>query len=97
MARYAVINVSNVVTNIVDWNGIAPWTPEDYVPLDADGYPLPNSTPTPQIVVADTDPPTAQIGYSYNPGDGTFTAIPEVPPSSPSFISRVLSALNPFK
>ena len=61
MSRYAVVNQSNVVTNIVDWNGdLQTWSP----PPDSDG--------TPQTAVLDTDPPTAQIGYIYNPADGSF-------------------------
>jgi hypothetical protein len=86
MARYAVINLSNVITNMVDWNGnLETWAPYP----DIDG--------TPQTAVPDTDPPTAQIGYSYNPGDGTFTPVPEPVTQSPGLISRILSALNPFK
>jgi hypothetical protein len=94
MTRYAVVNNANIVTRVTFWDEISPWTPEDYQEYDADGNPI--GDPTPQIAVPDTDPPTAQIGYSYNPGDGTFTLIPEIPPSSPNFISKVMSVLNRF-
>ena len=94
MARYAVINNANVVTRVTFWDEVSPWTPEDYQPMDADGNPL--SDPTPQTAVPDTDPPTAQIGYTYNPADGTFT-LPPAPAQSPGLMSRILSAINPFK
>ena len=94
MTRFAVIIPDNTVVGVIASMEQAPfWTPP-YQAYDADGNPV--GDPQLTVPVPDTDPPTAQIGYSYNPGDGTFTAIPEVPPSSPSFISRVLSALNPF-
>ena len=96
MARYVVINNANVVTRVTFWDEVSPWTPEDYQPTDANGVPV--GDPTPQTAVPDTDPPTAQIGYSYNPGDGTFTPVPEpVVASQPGLISRILSAINPFK
>ena len=96
MARYAVINNANIVTNVAEWDGVTPWTPNDYQAVDANGVPV--GDPTPQTAVPDTDPPTAQIGYSYNPGDGTFTPVPEpVVAPQPGLISRILSAINPFK
>jgi hypothetical protein len=95
MSRYAVINNANVVTNITNWDGVTPWEPMPYQPVDADGNPV--GDPTPQTAVPDTDPPTAQIGYTYNPADGTFTPVPEPVTTQPGLISRILSALNPFK
>jgi len=93
--RYAVINNVSAVTNVVLWDGVTSWTPNDYQAVDADGNPV--GDPTPQVVIPDTDPPTAQIGYTYNPGDGTFTLVPETVSQSPGLFSRILSALNPFK
>jgi hypothetical protein len=97
MTRYAVVNNADIVTRVTFWDEISPWTPEDYQVLDVDGNPV--GDPTPQIAVRDTDPPTAQIGYTYNPGDGTFTAAPEPATVAlqQSLVSRILSALNPFK
>jgi len=93
--RYAVINNVNLVTNVVLWDGVTPWTPPDYQPVDADGNPV--GDPTPQTAVPDTDPPTAQIGYTYNSTDGTFSPPPPPPAAaSPSLVSKILSALNPF-
>jgi hypothetical protein len=86
-STYAVINQSNIVTSLVWWDGQGAWFPDP----DTDG--------TPQTAVPDTDPPTAQIGFIYNPADGTFSD--PTPPAttdsqSPGLISRILSALNPF-
>ena len=94
VSRYAIVNIVNIVTNVSLWDGVTEWTPNDYQEIDSEGCAI--GSPTPQIAVPDTDPPTAQIGYSYNPGDGTFTPVPE-PVSQPGLISRILSALNPFK
>ena len=83
---YAVINQSNIVTSLTWWDGQGAW------------YPDPDTDGTPQTAVPDTDPPTAQIGFIYNPADGLFTD-PNAQPvvSQPGLISRILSALNPFK
>jgi hypothetical protein len=62
MATYAVINQSNIVTSLVWWDGEGVWLPD----RDIDD--------TPQTVVSDTDPSTAQIGMIYNPVDGTFSS-----------------------
>jgi len=93
--RYAVVNNANIVTNVILWDGDTPWTPNDYQAVDENGIAV--GDPTPQTAVPDTDPPTAQIGYTYNPGDGTFTPVPEPVTQTPGLISRILSALNPFK
>ena len=71
ISRYAVINNANVVTNVTLWDGVTPWTPNDYQEFDADGVAV--GDPTPQTAVSDTDPPTAQIGCIYNPADGSFS------------------------
>jgi len=94
--RYAIINNANVVTNNTLWDGVTPWTPNDYQAVDENGIVV--GDPTPQTAVPDTDPPTAQIGFIYNPADGLFTD-PNAQPvvSQPGLISRILSALNPFK
>ena len=84
-STYAVINQSNIVTNLVWWDGQGAWYPDP----DIDG--------APQTAVPDTDPPTAQIGETYNPVDGTFTVTMQPTVSQPGLISRILSALNPFK
>ena len=96
MGRFAVIIADNSVVNIIASMEEPPfWTPP-YQPMDTDGNPVGDSQPT--TPVFDTDPPTAQIGYSYNPGDGTFTPAPEpVVASQPGLMSRILSAINPFK
>ena len=96
MARYAAITSDNIVRGVYYWAASFDWIPPPYQPTDADGNPV--GDPQPTTAVLDTDPPTAQIGYSYNPGDGTFTPVPEpVVASQPGLISRILSALNPFK
>ena len=94
--RYAAITASNYVAGVYLWDGVSEWTPPPYQEYDADGNPV--GDPQPTTAVPDTDPPTAMIGYSYNPGDGTFTPVPEpVVASQPGLISRILSAINPFK
>ena len=70
MARYVVINNANIVTNFVLWDGVTPWTPNDYQAVDADGNPV--GDPTPQTAILEADLPTAQIGVVYNPADGSF-------------------------
>ena len=62
ISAYAVINNANIVTNVVAWDGVTPWTPNDYQAVDANGVPV--GDPTPQTAVPDTEPQTAQIGYS---------------------------------
>ena len=59
---YAVINQSNIVTSLVWWDGQGAWSPDP----DVDG--------NPQTAVPDTDPPTAQVGFIYDPATGTFSA-----------------------
>lgn len=87
---YAIINQSNIVTCLTWWDGQGAW------------YPDPDTDGTAQTAVPDTDPPTAQIGFIYNPADGSFTD-PNAQPVTvsqapqPSLISRILSAINPFK
>ena len=94
--RYAAITASNYVSGVYLWDGVSEWTPPPYQPTDENACAV--GDPQPTTAVPDTDPPTAQIGYSYNPGDGTFTPVPEpVVASQPGLISRILSALNPFK
>jgi len=63
------------------------------VPVDV--YGVPTADPQPTTAVPDTNPPTAQIGETYNPADGTFT-LPTASTQSLGLISRILSALNPF-
>jgi hypothetical protein len=94
MSRYAAITADNIVRSVYLWAGSSDWTPPPYQPTDVDGDPVGDSQPT--TAVPDTDPPTAQIGYTYNPADGTFT-LPPAPAQSPGLMSRILSALNPFK
>jgi len=57
MARYAVIDADNIVQNVIEWDGVAEWSP-----LDG------------QTALLDTDPPTAQLSYIYDPATGTFLA-----------------------
>jgi len=66
MNRYAVINSANIVVNVCLWDGVTEWTPGN----DDDGNPL--------TVVLDTDPPSAQIGYSYNFTESTFTPVSDL-------------------
>jgi hypothetical protein len=95
MSRYAVITPDNLVVNIIASMETPPfWTPP-YQAYDAEGNPV--GDPIPTTPVPDTDPPTAQIGYSYNPSDGTFMPVPEIVTQSTGLMSRILSALNPFK
>jgi len=100
MNRSAVITVDNIVRGVYEWDGDT-FIPPPYAPVDVYGVPTADSQPT--TAVPDTDPPTAQIGYTYNPADGTFTApaaqapAAQAPATQPGLISRVLSALNPFK
>ena len=94
--RFAAITSDDIVRGVYVWAPGLPWTPPPYQEYDADGNPV--GDPQPTTAVPDTDPPTAQIGYSYNPGDGTFTPVPEpAVASQPGLMSRILSALNPFK
>ena len=94
MTRFAMIIPDNTVVGVIASMETPPfWTPS-YQAYDADGNAI--GDPQPTTPVYDTDPPTAQIGYSYNPGDGTFTPVPE-PVSQPGLMSRILSAINPFK
>ena len=57
MARYAVIDAENIVQNVIEWDGVAEWSPPDG-----------------QTALLDTDPPTAQLSYIYDPATGTFSA-----------------------
>jgi hypothetical protein len=68
--RFAAITVDNIVRGIYFWAPGLPWTSPDYQPIDADGNAV--GDPQPTTAVPDTDPPTAQIGYIYNPADGSF-------------------------
>ena len=72
--RYAIINSSNIVTGVALWDGVSAWTPAPYQPVDASGVPIPGAEPTPQTLVADTDPPTANVGSTYDATTNTFTA-----------------------
>ena len=69
------------IVNTVLWDGVTSWTPNDYQPIDANGSP-----------VGDPQPTTAVI-YTEPPIDPN--AQPVV--SQPGLISRILSAINPFK
>jgi hypothetical protein len=70
MSRFAVIIADNTVVNVIASMEIPPfWTPP-YQAYDADGNAI--GDPQPTTPVYDTDPPTAQIGFIYNPADGTF-------------------------
>jgi hypothetical protein len=91
-ARYAGITSDDIVRGVYIWDGVAKWT-VTFQETDADGNPV--GDPQPTTAVPDTDPPTAQIGFIYNPSDGTFA--PPATPQSPGLFSRILSALNPFK
>ena len=96
MARYAIITELNLVVNVVEWAPDTAFQASPYQAYNAEGNPVGN--PQPITSVPDTDPSTAQIGFIYNPADGSFTnqnAQP-VTVSSPGLISRILSALNPF-
>ena len=95
MSLYAAITSDNIVRGVYLWAPGLPWTPPDYQPTNADGDPV--GDPQPTTAVPDTDPPTAQIGETYNPADGTFTVSVQPAVSQPGLVSRILSALNPFK
>ena len=56
MARYAVIDAENIVQNLIEWDGVAEWSPPDG-----------------QTALLDTDPPTAQLSYIYDPSTQTFS------------------------
>ena len=70
--RYAIINQSNIVTGVALWDGVSAWTPPDYAPLDAQGVPIQGAA-SPQTAVPDTDPPSANVGATYDPISKTFT------------------------
>lgn len=57
MARYAVIDAENIVQNVIEWDGVAEWSPPDG-----------------QTALLDTDPPTAQLSYIYDPVTKKFSA-----------------------
>ena len=94
MNRYAIINTSNIVTNITVWDGETEWTPNNYQEFDENGCAV--GDPTPQTAVLDTDPPTAQIDYIYNATDGTFLPVPAIIEKRRSFFARILAAFNLF-
>ena len=73
--------LGGTVVNTVLWDGVTPWTPPPYIVIDDYGNPV--SDPQPTTAVIYTDPP-------IDPN-----AQPVV--SQPGLISRILSALNPFK
>ena len=96
MNRSATITADNIVRGVYEWEGGEFQSPP-YAPVDV--YGVPTADPQPTTAVPDTEPPTAQIGFIYNPADGSFTD-PNPQPvtvSSPGLISRILSAINPFK
>jgi len=70
MSRFAVIVADNTVVNVIASMEEPPFWTLPYQPTDADGNPV--GDPQPTTAVPDTDPPTAQIGYIYNPADGSF-------------------------
>jgi hypothetical protein len=93
--RFAAVTADNYVVGVYVWAPGLPWTPPPYQPVDADGNPIGDLQPT--TAIPDTDPPTAQIGFIYNPADGTFSDPTPPATQSPGLFSRILSALNPFK
>ena len=94
MNRSATITSDNIVRGVYEWEGDTFISPP-YAPVDV--YGAPTADPQPTTAVPDTDPPTAQIGETYNPVDGTFTVTVQPTVSQPGLMSRILSALNPFK
>jgi hypothetical protein len=72
--RYAAITSDDIVRGIYLWDGVVDWTPPPYQEYDSNGIPV--GDPQPTTAVPDTDPPTAQMGYIYNPADGTFSPPP---------------------
>jgi len=75
MSRFAVIIADNTVVNMIASMETPPFWTLPYQAYDANGNPV--GDPQPTTPVYDTDPPTAQIGFIYNPADGTFS-----PPST---------------
>jgi len=69
MNRSATITSDNIVRGVYLWDGDSFDSPP-YAPVDV--YGAPTADPQPTTAVPDTDPPTAQIGYIYNPADGSF-------------------------
>jgi hypothetical protein len=97
MARYAAITSDNIVRGVYYWAASFDWIPPSYQPTDNNGNPIGNPQPT--TAVPDTDPPTAQIDFVYDPVANTFTDLNttlQPAASSPGLFSRILSALNPF-
>jgi len=92
MNRSATITSDNIVRGVYEWEGDTFISPP-YAPVDV--YGVPTADPQPTTAVPDTDPPTAQVGETYNPADGTFT-LPPAPATAPSLVSKILTALNPF-
>jgi hypothetical protein len=93
MTRFAMIIPDNIVVGVIASMETPPfWTPQ-YQAYDVDGNAI--GDPQPTTPVYDTDPPTAQPGFIYNPADGTFS--PPAAAQSTGLFSRILSALNPFK
>ena len=52
MARYAIINGSNKVINVIKWDGVSVWRP----PKDC------------TAILSST----ANVGWTYDPGEGEF-------------------------
>jgi hypothetical protein len=73
MARYAVVNTQNMVTNIVIYDGPMPFPTQDWMVIDQDGNLV--DGPYPTYPVLDTDPPTAVIFGYYRPDTNTFTPV----------------------
>ena len=71
MNRSATLTDDNIVRGVYEWEGDVFQSPP-YAPVDVNGFPIAASQPT--IAVPDTDPPTAQIGSTYNPALKTFTS-----------------------
>jgi len=70
------------IVNTVLWDGVTPWTSPPYIVIDDYGNSV--SDPQPTTAVPYTDPP-------IDPNAQQVTV------SQPGLISRILSALNPFK
>jgi hypothetical protein len=82
------------VVNTVLWDGATDWTPPEFQRTDENNAPIGNPVTTTAVPASD---PIVDIGYIYDWATGLFTPKPAPSTQSPGLMSRILSALNPFK
>lgn len=97
-ANGAPVNVPpGSIVNTVLWDGSTDWTPSPVQINNADGTPAGDPQLT-EAVLASVNP-AGPSTYVFDWATGTFSQpdIVAADVSSPGLISRILSAINPFK